>query len=117
MIDADQQGDGVTRADAPQVQQTVTVLPASQAITFTSAAPDPGFEGGAYVPTATGGATGNPVVFSIDPTSTPGACSIDPTGAVVFFIGPGVCVIDANQMGDGVTWADAPQVQQTVTVL
>ena len=49
---------------------------------------------------ASGGASGNPVVFSIDPLSSLGACSV--SGATVSFTGLGLCVIDADQAGSGV---------------
>ena len=62
---------------------------------------------------ATGGASGNPVTFTIDGASTAGACSI--AGAVVSFTGVGTCIIDANQAGNA-SYAAAPQVQQPVTV-
>ena len=43
-------------------------------ITFTSNPPNPAVVGGAYTPTAAGGASGNPVTFSIDPSAT-GTCT------------------------------------------
>jgi hypothetical protein len=45
------------------------VSQASQSITFTSTAPANPVYGGAYSISATGGGSGNPVVFSIDPFS------------------------------------------------
>ena len=62
---------------------------------------------------AIGGGSGNPVVFSVDPASTPGACTV--SGTTVTLTGGGTCVIDANQAGaDG--YAQAPQVQRTITI-
>jgi hypothetical protein len=84
-----------------------------QAITITSAAPDPGVVGGSYPPTATGGGSGNPVTFAVDPASTAGACSI--SDGTVSFTGTGTCVLDASQAAGGV-YAAAPQVTQTITV-
>jgi virginiamycin B lyase len=85
----------------------------TQTITFTSTPPAPAIVGGpTYAVTATGGASGNPVVFSIDPSAS-SVCTIDDT--TVSFIGPGRCTIDANQAGDD-THGAAPQVQQNVTV-
>ncbi len=111
VIDADQAGDGSYSA-APQATQTVTVATAPQAITFTSSAGSPQV-GDTYTPTATGGGSGNPVTFSIDPSSTSG-CTID--AGLVTFVGPaGTCVVDADQAGDG-SYGAAPQVTQTVTV-
>jgi hypothetical protein len=43
---------------------------------------------------ATGGGSGNPVTFSIDPSSTGSAYTI--SGSTVTFGQPGSCVIDAN---------------------
>jgi large repetitive protein len=69
--------------------------------------------GPTYSVAATGGGSGNPVTFSIDPSSTSG-CSISST-TVSFPRPAGTCVIDANQAGNG-TYAAAPQVQQAFTV-
>jgi len=88
--------------------------PTPQTITFTSTPPSPAVYGGSYTPKATGGGSGNPVTFSIDPASTAGACSINSSG-VVSFTGPGTCVIDANQAGDP-AWSAAPQAQQSFTI-
>ena len=110
VIDANQAGNG-TYAAAPQVQQTVTVSSAQklpQSISFT--APAPGTAGGSAALSATGGGSGNPVVFS---TSSPGVCTV--SGATVSYTAAGQCVIDANQAGTG-TYAAAPQVQRTITV-
>jgi hypothetical protein len=85
---------------------------ASQTITFTSKPPNSAAPGQTYRVAAQGGASGNPVTFTIDPPSTP-ICSI--TGATVTFNKPGSCVIDANQAGNG-TYAAAAQVQQAITV-
>jgi hypothetical protein len=86
----------------------------AQAITFTSTVPASPVVGGSYTPAATGGGSGNPVVFSVDSSSAAGACSIS-AGGVVSFDGPGSCVIDANQAGNA-TFSAAPQVQQTLTI-
>jgi hypothetical protein len=84
----------------------------AQVIAFTSSAPTAGV-GGSYTVSATGGGSGNPVIFSIDPASTPGACTI--AGSTVTFTGAGTCIIDADQAGDA-HYAPAPQAQQTITV-
>ena len=114
-IDANQAGDA-NWAAAPQVQQSMTVAtpsPTSQTITFTSTAPGLATAGGPpYTPTATGGASGNPVILTIDATAS-SVCAI--SAGVVSFTGAGTCVIDANQAGNG-TWAAAAQVQQSFTV-
>jgi len=83
-----------------------------QKITFTSelsAAPVPG---GTYTVTASGGGSGNPVTFGIDPPSAP-VCSI--SGSTVTFTQAGSCVIDANQAGND-KYEAAPEAQQLVTV-
>jgi hypothetical protein len=85
----------------------------TQKITFASSPPSPAVAGGAYTPTASGGASGNPVTFSID-WSARGSCSI--SGATVTFVAVGTCVIDANQAGNANYWA-ATQVQQSFAVL
>ena len=110
VVDASQAGTG-TYAAAPQVQQTITVNGISQSISFT--APGSGTAGGSATLSATGGGSGNPVVFSVDPASGPGVCTV--SGTTVTYIAAGNCVIDASQAGTG-TYAAAPQVQQTITV-
>jgi hypothetical protein len=110
VIDANQAGNG-TYAAAPQVQGTITVSSAeklSQSISFT--APASGTAGGSATLSASGGRSGNPVVFS---ASSPGVCTV--SGATVTYIAAGQCVIDANQAGNG-TYAAALEVQQTITV-
>ncbi len=98
---------------AAQVTQNVAIGVASQAITFTSAPPVNPAVTGTYTVSATGGASGNPVTFSIDAVSTAGACTIN--SAVVTFTGTGNCVVDANQAGNA-NYAAAAQTQQTMTV-
>jgi len=91
---------------------TVVSPQTTQAIAFTSAPPAKPVTGGTYRVAATGGASGNPVTFTIDAASTSG-CSI--SGKVVTFNAAGSCVIDANQAGNA-DYAAAPQAQQTVAV-
>ena len=112
VIDANQAG-GAGYQAAPQAQQTVKVSASiTQAISFTSSPPSTAVAGGTYTVTATGGGSGSPVTFSIDPASG-SVCSI--SGSTVTFDNPGTCVIDANQAG-GAGYQAAPQAQQTVTV-
>ena len=102
---------GTTTSLSPFV--LVTKIVASQTITFTSEAPSDAVVGGpTYTPTASGGASGNPVTFTIDSTSS-SVCSI--SAGVVSFIGVGTCTIDANQAGND-TYNAAPQVTQGVKV-
>ncbi|CAN5354815.1 hypothetical protein BH11PSE11_BH11PSE11_22420 [soil metagenome] len=85
----------------------------AQAIAFTSSAPGAATNGGAtYVVTASGGASGNAVVFSIAAASS-AICSI--SGSTVSFTGVGTCTINANQAGNA-TYSAAPQVQQSFSV-
>jgi hypothetical protein len=85
----------------------------SQAVAFTSTPPSGALVGDPpYTVAATGGGSGNAVVFSVD-ASASSVCSI--AGAVVSFIGPGRCTIDANQAGNA-TYSAAPQVQQKFIV-
>ncbi|MGA2522131.1 MAG: hypothetical protein ABSG81_15095 [Acidimicrobiales bacterium] len=111
VIDANQAGDFAYTA-APQVRQSATVEN-TQAITFTSTPPSPADVGGTYTPTANGGGSGNSVTFSIDATSTAGACTY--SAPTVSFTGPGTCVIDANQAGNA-SYEAAPQVSQNVGI-
>ena len=62
---------------------------------------------------ATGGGSGNPVVFSVASSSGPGVCTV--SGTSVTFTAAGSCVIDANQAGNA-QYVAAPQVQRTITV-
>jgi hypothetical protein len=89
-------------------------VPATQTITFPN--PGPGIVGQSATLTATGGASGSPVVFSVDASSGSGVCSVSGTnGSTVNYLAAGSCVIDANQAaGNG--YDAAPQVQQTITV-
>jgi hypothetical protein len=60
---------------------------------------------------ATGGASGNPIVLS---SLTPSACVL--SGSAVALVGPGQCVIAANQVGNA-AYAAAPQVTLSVAVV
>ncbi len=97
-----------------KVQQKVTIGGALfQTITFESTPQSPVSFGSAYAPVAVGGASGNPVVFSIAPSSTPSACSI--ASGIVSLTAAGKCVIDANQAA-GSGYPAAKQVQQIVRI-
>ncbi len=112
IIDANQAGDSNYNA-ATQVQQTLVVNKASQTISF-----PPPTSPIAFVPnetvnlSATGGASGNPVVFSIDSIST-GTGSI--SGSTLTATSAGILLIDANQAGDS-DYDAATQVQQLLVV-
>jgi hypothetical protein len=110
-IDADQSGNASYLA-APREQQSFAVGLASQAISFTSAAPS-GVVAGDPAYTVTGVATsGLGIVFSAD-SSSAGVCTV--SGSSVSFVGTGTCTIDADQPGNG-TYAPAARVQQSFGV-
>ena len=112
LIDANQAGNTNYTA-APQVQQSFGVGQGSQAIAFTSTPPAAKVGGSTYNVTANGGASGNPVVFTID-ASASSICSI--AGGTVSFTAVGTCVIDANQAGNA-NYLPAPQAQQSFGVV
>jgi hypothetical protein len=113
VLEANQAGNASYTA-APPVTQTITVERAFQSISFT--APAIGTVGGSATLTATGGGSGNPVVFSVGPSSGSGVCSVSGTnGSTVSYTAAGSCVIDANQAGNA-SYAAAPPVTQTITV-
>jgi len=85
-----------------------------QVISFTG--PGSGAVGGSVTLSATGGDSGNPVQFSIDPASGSGVCSLSPPGSAdLVFTSTGTCVVNANQAGNS-SYAPAPQVQQSIVV-
>ena len=91
-----------------------SVISIPQAITFTP--PTLGIAGQSATLSATGGASGNPVVFSVDPSSGSGVCSVTGTnGTTLDYAQPGTCVIDANQDGNA-SYAAAPTVTASITV-
>jgi hypothetical protein len=111
-IKADQAGN-TNYSAAPQVSDDITISKAAQAINFTSTAPAGATVGGSsYNVTATGGASGNAVTFTIDPSAS-SVCSI--VGSTVSFTAVGTCVIDANQAGN-TNYSAAPQQQQSFAV-
>src|SRR6201999_4416046 len=86
-----------THLAAPQAQQTIAVANVAQMVTVNQAAPAGAAVGGpTYTPTATGGASGNPVTFTLDATST--GCTL--TSGVIAFPAVGTCVVDADQAGN-----------------
>ena len=110
IVDADQAG-GNGYPAALQAQQSFFV--GAQAITFTSTPPtDAQVSDPAYTVTATGGGSGNPVIFTVDPAAA-AVCSI--SGPVVSFTNSGTCTVDANQAGS-TDYLPAPQAQQSFLV-
>jgi hypothetical protein len=112
-IDANEDG-SADYNPAPQRSQAVNVDPSRQAIVFTSTPPAGATYGGSYVLSATGGASGNPVVFTVAP-ATAGNCSLAADGVTVGFIGAGTCTIRANQAGNA-NYDAAPQESQSFTI-
>ena len=106
---------------------TIKVTSATQSIAFTTpsgtlaTAPATIVYGSSLTLAATGGASGNPVTYTIDPSST-GTGSISTSG-VVTATGLGTLVIDANQAATAAvapavpTYSQAPQVQAFLTVV
>ena len=91
-----------------------TVVAIPQSITF--APPTRGIAGQSTTLMATGGGSGNPVVFSVDPASGVGVCSVTGTdGTTLDYAEPGTCVIDANQAGNA-SYAAAPTLMASITV-
>jgi hypothetical protein len=80
----------------PLPSKTVTIVPNKQ-----------------FILSAMGGKSGNPVVFTIDPASTPNAARI--SGNVLTILRPGVVIINANQSGNQNCIA-ANQVRQTLII-
>jgi sugar lactone lactonase YvrE len=113
VIDANQTGNSNYSA-AAQVQRTVVVNALiAQTINFTQPTSPVVYTSGLQIAlSATGGASGNPVVFTLDASST-ATGSI--TGNTLTVNGAGNLVIDANQAGNA-NYSSAPQVQRTVVV-
>ena len=57
-----------------------------------------------------GGASGNPVVLNVDPSSTSGCTYSPTTGDITFNLPKGTCILNGNQAGNA-TYAAAPQAQ------
>jgi alpha-tubulin suppressor-like RCC1 family protein len=78
------------------VPNGLNLLGTPQSITFTSSAPVPGLVGSSYSVSATGGDSGNPVVFA---SSTESVCTV--SGSNVTLVAAGTCTISASQAGGG----------------
>ena len=88
-----QAGNGNYNA-APDVTQSFSIAKATQAIVFAALA-DKTFGDAPFALSATGGASGNGVVFA---STTPGTCSVSGTTATILHAGG--CTITANQAGN-----------------
>ena len=87
---------------AGQRAYTVNVLRASQTITNMAASPaSPVFsQGGSFTVSASGGASGSPVVFSVAPASAAVCAASGPNGATIQMLASGACQLLANQAGN-----------------
>ena len=94
---------------APQVTQSIVVTQASQTITFTPPASPVVYGVSPIALVATGGASGNAVVFSV--ASGPGTV----VGSMLTITGVGTVVVAANQAGNA-NYTAAPQVTQSIVV-
>lgn len=116
IIDANQAGgdvNGTKYADAAQVQRTVIVNKAAQTLQFAPPTSPVIMAPNLTVSLAsTPGASGSPVVFTVDASST-GAGTI--SGNILTPTGVGTIVIDANQEADA-NYLAAAQVQQSIVV-
>lgn len=83
---------------------------APQTIVFTSPTPTSFSAGATYTIAASGGSSGEPVIFS---SASPNICAVN--GNVVSYLANGDCTIDANQAGNG-SYLAAPTVSQTFAV-
>ena len=104
-IIANQPGNG-NYAAAIQVKETTKATLASQTITFTTGAPATAGYNSSFTVVATGGGSGNPVVFT-----SSGSCS-NASATYTMTSGSGTCSVIANQAGDS-NYTAAPQVTET----
>ncbi len=100
-------------SDATDEMYPVSFPPGQEPQSISFTAPATGTVGQSATLTATGGGSGYPVTFTVDASSSAGACTV--SGDTVSYLAPGSCVIDANQAGN-LSYADAPQVMQTIAV-
>ncbi len=107
-------GNAGTQPDIAPLFGVTPNPPTTQVISFSG--PGTGAAGGSATLTATGGGSGNPIVFSVDPSSGSGVCAVSgANGSTVNYLSAGTCVIDANQ-GAGNGFSAAAQVTQTISV-
>jgi hypothetical protein len=112
-------GDGVAAKDSAAGLQkgradVIELELAPQTIAISSTPASPAYVGTTYTIQAAGGASGSPLVFGIDASSTPGACTI--SGGTVSLLAAGSCVVDADQAGS-FQYAPAARVTQTIPVV
>lgn len=107
---ADQAGDANYNA-APQVTIDVAVAMGDQVITNFAVDPAQGLLLTDGTLSATGGGSGNPIVFA---STTPDTCTV--SGNVVSYIEIGTCSVTADQAGDD-NWNAAAQATLNISVL
>jgi len=112
VVVAANQAGNVEYAAANQVTQSIVVNAEPQTINFTPPASPVNYGVSPITLSATGGASGNPVVFSV--VSGPGSVS-GANGATLTITGVGTVVVAANQAGDAL-YAAATQATQSVVV-
>lgn len=108
-VTADQAGDANFNP-APQVTLNIGVGLTDQAITNFVSTPVAGVVNGSSTLSATGGASGNPVLFG---SNTPAVCTV--AGSTVTYVTAGTCTVTADQAGDA-NYNAAPQVSLDITV-
>jgi mono/diheme cytochrome c family protein len=95
-IQASQAGNGSYAAATP-VTQNISINQATQTISWGAQSNQSFGTGGTFMisPTATGGASGNGIVYG---STTPAVCTV--SGTVVTKVMAGLCTLSANQAGD-----------------
>jgi hypothetical protein len=96
---------------ATDVDQSFTITQAAQAITGFAPASPVVFGTAPATLTASGGASGNPIVFAT--TSAATICTV--TGATVTYVGVGTCNVTANQAGN-TNYSAAPTVAAAIVI-
>jgi hypothetical protein len=109
-LTATRSGDDNYQPSNPSATFPVSLNKAAQSIAFTTTAPSSPIVGGTYTVGATGGGSGNAVVFS---SLTGTTCSV--AGTLVSFLATGTCDVAANQSGNN-NYAAALQQTQSMTV-
>lgn len=101
-------------ATAVQLYATAPLL--AQSITnFVATPASPVLGDGTFTVSATGGASGNPVIFSIDPASASVCAAGGTNGATISILAAGTCTVLANQAGNA-SYSAAPQQSLPVTI-
>lgn len=110
-IEASQDGDA-NYQPAPDFIRGFAINKASQTITFPAQAAQPFVDGGTFPinPLATGGLSGNPIVYS---GQTPAICTLADTTVTIVTLG--TCTIAANQAGNN-NYNPAMQVTANISI-